>query len=121
MFNSIVLSHVLEPYHQGELPVADAIGQQGFLGEGPFMIVALRVQNGRVSQGHFQTYGCPAAIACGSWLMKWIEAKTTEEAGQLEASDLIIALGGLPLGKEHCAELTICALRCALREISATR
>ena len=121
MFNSRVLAHVLEPYHQGELPEADVIGQQGFAGEGPFMIIALSVQNGKVSQGRFETYGCPAAIACGSWLMKWIEGKTTGEADELRASDLNIALGGLPLGKEHCAELTIDALRCALREIGATR
>ena len=121
MFNSTILAHVLEPYHQGELPQADVIGQQGFAGEGPFMLVALRVQNAIVSEGRFETYGCPAAIACGSWLMKWIEGKTIGEAGELMASDLSVALGGLPLGKEHCAELTIDALRYALHEIEATR
>ena len=121
MFNSIILAHVLEPYHQGELPEPDVIGQQGFAGEGPFMILALRVRNAVVSEGRFETYGCPAAIACGSWLMKWVEGKTIDEAGELTASDLAIALGGLPLGKEHCAELTIQALRCALDEIDATR
>ena len=121
MFNSTVLSHVLQPYHQGELPQADAVGQEGFEGEGPFMIIALRIQEARVREGSFQTYGCPAAIACGSWLMKWLEGKTLAEAGNLQVEDLSLALGGLPLGKEHCAELTICALRCALREWSVTR
>ena len=85
------------------------------------MILALRVRNAIVSEGRFETYGCPAAIACGSWLMKWIEGKTTGEAGELTASDLSVALGGLPLGKEHCADLTIQALRSALSEITATR
>ena len=121
MFNSTVLSHVLEPYHQGNLSDADVIGQEGFPGEGPFMIIALRVENGQVKEGHFETYGCPAAVACGSWLMKWIEGKTTNQAGELTASDLTVALGGLPLGKEPCAELTIQALRCALGEINAAR
>ena len=121
MFNSPVLAYVLDPYHQGELLQADVIGQQGFVGEGPFMILALRVQNAVIREGRFETYGCPAAIACGSWLMKWIEGKTTDEASEITASDLSVALGGLPLGKEHCAELTIDALRCALHEIEATR
>ena len=121
MFNPTVLTHVLEPYHQGKLPDADVTGQQGFVGEGPFMIIALRVRNNGVSEGRFETYGCPAAIACGSWLMKWLEGKTIGEAAELTPGDLTAALGGLPLGKEHCAELTIDALRCALHEIDATR
>ena len=121
MFNSTVLAHVLQPYHQGKLPNPDVIGQQGFPDEGPFMMLALRVRNGRVSEGRFETYGCPAAIACGSWLMRWIEGKNIDEVGELSADDLSVALGGLPLGKEHCAELTIHALRGALREIGAAR
>ena len=120
MFNSILLAHVLEPYHQGELLGADAVGQQGFRGEGAFMSVALCVQAARIREARFETYGCPAAIACGSWLMKWVEDKTVSQALALEAVELNLALGGLPLGKEHCAELTIGALRCALRELPAT-
>lgn len=81
------------------------------------MQIALRVEEERVLQAYFETYGCPSAIACGSWLMKWLEGQTVTTAASLQASDLMVVLGGLPLGKEHCAELAIKSLRYAIDQI----
>ena len=39
----------------------------------------------------------------------------------LEAEDLMQVLGGLPLGKEHCAYLAVNALRDALKQWQAIR
>lgn len=82
------------------------------------MQIALRAEAGRVAQAYFQTYNCPSAVACGSWLMKWLEGQTISTAASLEASDLMSVLGGLPLGKEHCAELAMKALRYALQQVA---
>ena len=40
-----------------------------------------------------------------------MEGRGPEMLAKLEAEDLIRILGGLPLGKEHCAQLAITALR----------
>lgn len=118
MFNETVMEHFAAPYHQGDFPEANVLGQEGIEGEGAFMHIALRVEDGRVLQGYFQTYGCPSAIACGSWLMKWLEGQAIAKAASLEANDLMRVLGGLPLGKEHCAELAVKALRHALHQVA---
>lgn len=119
MFNATILGHFLQPYHRGILTHADAVGQEGLEGDGPYMMIALRAQGEHVVEGAFETYGCPAAIACGSWLMQWIEGKTVAEAEAIETDELSAVLGGLPLGKEHCAYLAVTALRSALRQLKA--
>ena len=68
----------------------------------------------KIGEAWFETYGCPTAIACGSWLMQWVEGKTKEQAKVIEPCDLELVLGGLPLGKEHRAVLAIKALQVAL-------
>jgi NifU-like protein len=102
----------------GTLADADAEGQEGIEGAGPYLKVYLKwegdKENQTIGQAWFETYGCPTAIACGSWLMQWVEGKTKEQAQIIEPRDLELVLGGLPLGKEHCAGLAVKALRGAL-------
>lgn len=105
----------------GILPDADAEGQEGLEGAGPYLKVYLKWNgdqgnhdNETIAEAWFETYGCPTAIACGSWLMKWVEGKTKEQAQIIEPRDLEVVLGGLPLGKEHCASLAVKALRATL-------
>jgi nitrogen fixation NifU-like protein len=118
MFSQTIMEYSLAPYHRGAFPEANAVGQEGIEGEGAFVQIALRVQEGRVTQAYFQTYNCPSAVACGSWLVKWLEGQTIPTAASLEASDLMRVLGGLPLGKEHCAKLAVKALRHALQQVA---
>ena len=94
-------------------------GQSGAPGEGPYMILSLQAESDKITQANFTTYGCPYAIACGNWLTGWLKEKTLAQAGIIEAIDLSRMLGGLPLGKEHCAEIAIEALRDGLAQISA--
>lgn len=117
MFNQTIMEHFVAPYHRGTFLEANAAGQEGIEGEGAFMQIALHAEDGRVTQAYFQTYGCPSAIACGSWLMKWLEGREVTIAASLQASELMAVLGGLPLGKEHCAELAVKALRHALLQL----
>lgn len=119
MFNEVILRHFNAPYHQGALADADVTGQSGLPGEGPFMTLALRFnrdQKSRVEEAWFETYGCPTAITCGSWLSSWVEAKEVEVLRKITSDDLSLVLGGLPLGKEHCAQLAVGALQNALEQ-----
>jgi len=116
MFSARVLERFNNPKTAGPLPDADTVGMAGLPGEGPYMAIYLRRQSGKISAARFDTYGCPAAIACGSWLTEWVCGKDRETALRIEPCDLAVMLGGLPLGKEHCAVMAISALRKALEE-----
>jgi nitrogen fixation NifU-like protein len=122
MYNAIVLEHVAKPQNMGTLDIealgeAGVVGQDGIEGEGPFMRMCLRLEDDTIADARFETYGCPAAIACGSWLTNWVRGKTVEQVTVLGPNELSAVLGGLPLGKEHCAALAINALRSALRQL----
>jgi NifU-like protein involved in Fe-S cluster formation len=89
-------------------------------GEGPYLAIALCLAGGKIAAASFETYGCPSAIACGSFLTRWVEGKTVEQASVITADDLMKVLGGLPLGKEHAASLAIRALQDALKQRQPT-
>ena len=78
------------------------------------MILELEVREGVIQRAAFQTYGCPAAIACGSMTTMLIQGRPLDSALNLEAKDLVRLLGGLPEGKEHCAPLAVKAIREAI-------
>lgn len=105
-----------DPRTLGPLPGADVTGRAGVQGEGPFLHMHLKFAGDWIESARFETYGCPVAVACGSWVTQWVAGRTPEQAGLLEAGDLIRLLGGVPLGKEHCADLAVSALRDGLRQ-----
>ena len=90
----------------GPLEGATRRGVSGSPGDGPSMIIELRMESGRIAEARYQTYGCPTARACGALACKLLAGRTLEEAGRIEASDLVVILGGVPEGKSHCPKLT---------------
>ena len=46
-----------------------------------------------------------------------MEGRTSEVLARLTAHDLMRVLGGLPLGKEHCAGLAVTALQQVIRKM----
>jgi hypothetical protein len=82
-----------------ELP--DLTGMAGMPGNGPFMVLSLRVGDGPIAAARFQTYGCGPTIASGSVLTEMITGRTIDECRELTAQDLILALDGVPPDKLH--------------------
>jgi hypothetical protein len=76
-------------------------GTAGVPGNGPFMILSLRVQEGRITAAKFRTYGCGSTIATGSMLTGMIIGRTIGECRELTAEELIGALDGMPPDKLH--------------------
>jgi len=79
------------------------------------MQIYARIESEMVAEASFQTYSCPNAIACGSWVVRWMEGRGADILARLEAEDLMKVLGGLPVAKEHCAYMTVNTLRDLLR------
>jgi len=111
--------HVMDPRNAGVMDNPDLIGHAGTPRQGAFMILFLRVQDGRIAAAKYHTVGCGPAIAAGSMLTELILARTITESRHLTAEQLIAALDGVPPDKLHCPALAIPALQDALSKWSS--
>jgi nitrogen fixation protein NifU and related proteins len=109
--------HIANPRHPGEVPEANATGEETNPVCGDRMRISLRVREGRIEAAGFLAYGCPPTLVCGSVLTELISGKTIEEATQLTRKDLLDAVGGLPARKQHAAALAIETLRAAIASV----
>jgi NifU-like protein involved in Fe-S cluster formation len=116
MLSSTVQSEAAAPYHLHLMPDADLTGTAGVQGQGPYLQLFAKVEADLVKEASYQTYSCPNAIACGSWVTRWMEGRGPDVLSVLTADDLMRVLGGIPLGKEHCAYLAVGALQDLLRK-----
>ena len=112
-YSDLVRDHFENPRNAGELAHADAVGYQTNPVCGDTMRLTLRINDGRVVEAHFQTSGCPAAIATSSVCTEMILGQTLAEAETLTKEDYAAALGGLPAGKMHCSVLATDTVRAA--------
>jgi NifU-like protein involved in Fe-S cluster formation len=106
--------HIANPRNAGDLPDANASGEETNPACGDRMRLSLRVREGRIEAAGFLAYGCPPTLVCGSILTELIMGKTVAEAVRLTRKDLLDAVGGLPSRKQHAAALAIETLRAAL-------
>jgi nitrogen fixation protein NifU and related proteins len=116
VFSPIAADHIASPRNAGEMAEATHYGLCGIPGEGPYVQIWLKIEGGRILKATQQTNGCPAQIASASFTAQIISGRTIQQALKLEPGDLLLALGGLPEGKEHCPEMVVKALRNALGE-----
>ncbi len=121
MFSPIVQEHAPNPRNVGPLEHPTHRGVCGEPGEGPFMLLEFIIQEGCIQQAAFQTYSCPAAIACGSMTTLILTGRTIEQALRLDEQDISRLLGGLPEGKEFCFGLAVQAVKNALEESAQER
>jgi nitrogen fixation NifU-like protein len=117
-YHAQTLDHFNHPRNVGTLESPTAVGTEGVPGQGNYMAIHIRVEAGRITDIRYQTYGCPGAIACGSAVTELARGRTLEEAEGITRDDVDRLLGGLPLGKGHCADLAVNALRNALGKVS---
>jgi len=103
--------------HMGVIPDADAVGRAGTPGHGPYLVVHLKMAGDVIADARCQTYGCPAAIACGSELADWLQGRTAEEAARLTESDVRHWFRNFPAGKWHCARIAVAAAHSAVRSL----
>ena len=110
-----VQKRTLNPPLLGEISVPD--GYAHVTGDcGDSMEVFLAIKDRRIRQARFDTLGCGFTLACGSVAMEMAEGKTVSDAMRIDASKITLALGGLPVTHEHCAELATETLRKAIQD-----
>jgi nitrogen fixation NifU-like protein len=113
LFSETVLQEARQPQNLGVM--LDADGHAHLLGPcGDTMEIFVRLQNSRIETVAFMTDGCGPTVACGSMLTRMARGRSVEEAADIQAADLILALDGLPPEHIHCATLAVHTLREAL-------
>ncbi|MCL2102882.1 MAG: iron-sulfur cluster assembly scaffold protein, partial [Syntrophorhabdaceae bacterium] len=94
-YSEIVMDHFTNPRNVGEFEDADAVGEVGSPSCGDMMRLYLKIEDNRVVDAKFRTFGCAAAIASSSMFTEMIKGKTLEEARTITNSQVCDALGGL--------------------------
>ena len=102
-YSEKVMDHFMNPRNVGEIENASGVGQVGNMKCGDIMKVYLQIEDGKIVDAKFKTFGCGAAVATSSMATELVKGKSIQEA-----------LDGLPPVKVHCSCLAEEALRAAL-------
>jgi nitrogen fixation NifU-like protein len=113
-YNPIVIDHFTHPRNMGEMDNPDGVGEATNPACGDTMRLFIKVEENRVIDAKFLTFGCAAAIASSSITTEMIKGKTLDEILTISNETVAEALGGLPPTKIHCSVLAEDALNAAV-------
>jgi nitrogen fixation NifU-like protein len=116
MYSDLVIEHFTNPRNVGVIENADGVGRVGNPVCGDMMEIFIKVEDGRIADVKFRTFGCGAAIATSSMATEMVKGKPIEDVLRLTRKNVADALGGLPAHKMHCSNLAVDALRAALHD-----
>jgi len=116
IYSEKVLDHFTHPRNVGELPDANGVGEVGNAVCGDIMRIYLKIENDRIQDVRFKTFGCGAAIATSSMATELIKGQPLSEALKLTNKAVVEALDGLPPVKIHCSVLAEQAIKAAIAD-----
>ena len=116
IYSDKVMEHFTNPRNVGVIKDADGVGQVGNPVCGDMMTFTIKVDDGRLKDIKFQTFGCGAAIAVSSMVSEMAIGKTLEEALEITNTSVAEELGGLPKNQLHCSNLGADALHAAIED-----
>ena len=116
LYSEKVMDHFRNPRNVGVLENADGVGQVGNAKCGDIMKIYLKIENDRIEDVRFETFGCASAIATSSMATELIKGKPIAEAMALTNKAVTEALDGLPPAKLHCSVLAEEAIKAALKD-----
>ena len=113
-YSEKVMDHFMNPRNVGEIENASGVGQVGNMKCGDIMKVYLQIEDGKIVDAKFKTFGCGAAVATSSMATELVKGKSIQEALQVTNKAVMEALDGLPPVKVHCSLLAEEAIHAAL-------
>jgi len=116
IYSDKVMDHFMHPRNVGEIENADGIGEEGNPVCGDMMTFYIKVNDNRLEDVKFKTFGCGAAIAVSSMVSEMAMGKTLEEALKITPAAVAAQLEGLPKNKFHCSNLGAQALHKAIED-----
>lgn len=116
LYSEKVMDHFKHPRNVGVIENADGIGEVGNGKCGDIMKIYLKIEDERISDVKFETFGCGSAIASSSMATEMIKGKPLSEALLLTNKAVTEALDGLPAHKLHCSVLAEEAIKAAVND-----
>ncbi len=111
-----VLELFKNPKNIGEMKDPTVTVVEGDLRCGDMFKMFLKIENDRIVDTKFLSFGCAANIAAGSITTELAKGKTVDEADKITIQQIADNLDGLPALKMHCAVLSYKTLKKALKE-----
>ena len=116
LYSDKVMDHFEHPRNVGVIEDADGVGEVGNPLCGDIMKMYIKVEDDRIKDVKFKTFGCGSAIATSSMATELIKGKTLDEALELTNKAVVEALDGLPPVKVHCSVLAEEAVKTAIND-----
>lgn len=115
-YSEKVMDHFANPRNCRKIEDADGVGTVGNPTCGDLMTIYIKVDDDKITDISFQTFGCGAAIATSSMITEIAVGKTIDEALNITRNDVASELDGLPPIKMHCSNLAADGLRAAIED-----
>ncbi|GMR04149.1 MAG: Fe-S cluster assembly scaffold protein NifU [Thermodesulfobacteriota bacterium] len=116
MYSKKVMDHFTNPRNVGEVESPSGEGTVGNPACGDIMKLTIKVEDDKITDVKFKTFGCGAAIATSSMVTELVKGKDLKEADNISNSTVAEALDGLPPVKMHCSNLAADALHAAIED-----
>jgi len=117
-YSEKVIDHYNEPRNVGSFgKEEDSVGT-GLVGApecGDVMKLQIKVENEKIVDAKFKTFGCGSAIASSSLATEWVKGKSVDEAMQIQNTEIVEELS-LPPVKIHCSVLAEDAIKAAIND-----
>ena len=117
-YSEKVIEHYERPRNIGSLDRGDINVGTGLVGApecGDVMKLQIMVEDEKIIDAKFKTFGCGSAIAASSLATEWIKDKSVDEASMLNNTQIVEELS-LPPVKIHCSVLAEDAIKAAIRD-----
>ena len=117
-YSEKVIDHYNNPRNMGSFKKDEEGVGTGVVGApecGDVMKLQIKVEDDKIVDAKFKTFGCGSAIASSSLATEWLKGKTVEEAGQIKNTEIVQELN-LPPVKIHCSVLAEDAIKAALND-----
>ena len=79
------------------------------------MKLQIKVENNKIIDAKFKTFGCGSAIASSSLATEWVKGKSIDEAMAIQNTEIVKELS-LPPVKIHCSVLAEDAIKAAISD-----
>ncbi len=116
MYSKKVMDLFQNPKNVGEIEEADGTGEVGNPHCGDMTKITIKVEDNKIADIKFKTYGCVAAVTTSSMTTMLAKGRALDEAEKISREDIAEALEGLPQVKMHCSNIAVNALREAIKD-----
>ena len=117
-YSDKVMDHYEKPRNIGNMDNSSHSVGTGLVGApecGDVMKLQIMVENDKIVDAKFKTFGCGSAIASSSLATEWVKGRSLDEAQSIKNTDIVEELS-LPPVKIHCSVLAEDAIKAAIND-----